>query len=239
MPEIAALSSLLFFIACALVFIDCYAFRKKLADIKEVTHHNERLSDLVLFVPFAALFYTENFWSNLGCTLPIILAVAATQWTCYKKGWLDSPPELITLAPGSYLLTVIAYFVFFHEGVLVDSSSTPEVIPAETSRTGSLFWLDFWPYAVYLVCFLLAITRRSMDGIFLSALLLILAITILPFFTGYYWWAMLAGLCVLLLTSHRAFNVMEPGTAGAYSLVSSLFYMIAAFGSMLTYGILF
>lgn len=239
MTEMVSLYSILTAIACLLVLVDCYALRGKATGAEEVSHRNERLSDLVFLAPFAALFYTEYFWTSLIFTLPIILAVIATQWACHRKRWIDRPSELILLVPGSYLLTLIVYFIFFHDGFLAESNPTPEVIADRTAESSAFTWLGFWPYAIYAFGFLLAITRKSTDGICLSALLLILAITILPFFTGHYWWSMLAGFGLLLFTGHRAFSILESGSAGAFSLVSGLFYMISAFGSVLAYAFLY
>lgn len=96
-----------------------------------------------------------------------------------------------------------------------------------------------WPYAIYLLSFLIAITRKESDTIGLAILLLVPTITVLPFFTGHYWWAMAAGFCLLIAAIQRAFKYAEPGSGGALSVIGGFFYLMAAFGSILIYAILY
>lgn len=238
MLEILPTAAILSLFSIALAIIDCHTDRKKKTSSENPDFRGDRASDLVIFTPFVALFYTENFWLNLACTLPVILVSFMAQIFFYRKGFLNHPPELLTLAPGSYLLTVIGYFLFFHTGLQAssDGESTPQA--AETSQP-LYTWLSFWPYAVYIICFLFSITRKSSNGIFVSTLIIVLAVTILPFFTGHYWWAMLAGFCLLAVTMKRALDVLEPGSGGALSVVGGYFYSLAAFSSVLIYAILY
>ncbi|MCX2800276.1 hypothetical protein OQJ68_00580 [Microbulbifer thermotolerans] len=238
MPEILPTTAILSVFASVLAIIDCYIAKKKRKITENSDLRSDRLSDLVVLTPFLALLYTENFWLNLVCTLPIILTSFLAQTFFYRKGWLASPPEFLTLSPGSYLLAVVGYFIFFHQGFLGDSNMDSALTTAGESKS-PYSWLNLWPYAAYLVFFLFATTRKSTNGIYLSILIMVLAVNILPFFTGYYWWSMLAGFCILAVTVRRAMDVLEPGSGGAVSFVGGYFYLITAFGSILAYAILY
>ncbi|WP_346838556.1 hypothetical protein [Microbulbifer sp. SAOS-129_SWC] len=216
----------------ALVCLDCRAQSTK------KIHRADHLSDLVLLAPFLSLFYTEHFWTSLILTLPVILVSYLTQRICYQMGRLDTSPEVLALTPGSYLISILVYFLLFHHGVLSESQVT---VSADTSETFSSHQrgTGFWAYLTYFSVFCVTMTRKSNDGISLSTLALVLAVTILPFFTGHYWYAMLAGLGMLLIALQRAFRVMEAGSSGGLSFMSGYLYLMAAFASMLMYAILF
>lgn len=230
MPEILPTTAVLSLFAAVLAIIDCYIAKAKRETAENVDLRTDRLSDLVIFAPFLALLYTENFWLNLTGTLPVILVSFLAQTFFYRRDWLKSPPEFLTLAPGSYLLAVISYFIFFHEGLLVGSDGEPVVESLSFS---------FWPYAAYVAFFLFAITRKSTNGICLSTLIMALAVNTLPFFTAHYWWAMAAGFCILIVIVCRAQTALDSGSGGALSFVSGYFYLITALGSILVYAILY
>ncbi|MFC6634141.1 hypothetical protein [Microbulbifer taiwanensis] len=235
MPEILLPIGLITILAVLAVAIDCYVTGRKTDDSGTRSANSDRLSDLALFAPFLALFYTENFWTSLACTLSIILITATSQWFCHRKGWLNAPSELITLVPGSILLTVVIYFIFFHDGF---AEATPhDLVEANDGEHTS--WTGYWVSALYFICFLLAAVPKKSDATFLSLLLLIPAITILPFFTGHYFWFMLLGLLLLLISVHRGFKNLETGSGGALSAVGGYFYMLAAFASIAVYAILY
>ncbi len=144
------------------------------------------------------------------------------------------------MLPGSYLLTIIAYFIFFHEGIFTASApavdSTLSQDPESPEATG---WLYYWPYLVILGCFIPTMITNN-DSIFsVSLLLLILAITIMPFFTGYYWSTMGGGFLLLLVAVNRMFKVLKSDEAGGASFISSFFYMMAAFFSIVIYAVFF
>lgn len=236
MPETLALIALLASIGCAFVLLDIQIQKSSNRTAIEGIHTSkDRLSDLVVFSPFVALFYTEGFWNHLLWTFPPILAVTATQWACHRKGWLGSPPELVPLAAGSYLLATAAYFLFFHEGLLEGSPTTPEEVRAKGQST----WATYWPYAGYFICFLLSTAPKKPGSIVLSLLFLIPAATILPFFTGHYFWFMLLGALFVLLAIRRGIKKAEAGSAGALSVIGGYFYAITAFGSLLVYAVLY
>lgn len=236
MPEIGKLIALLTITGCLVVLADAHILKRKARTTgKEQGSSKERLSDAAAFSPFIALAYTDHFWTSLLWTLPVILAVTATQRVFYRKGWLDTPSELVVLAPGSYLLVIIAYFMFFHEGLVESSPVEPETAGTGAPSSWSIYWLS----ALYVTCFLLAIVPKKADSTFLSLVFLIPAITILPFFTGHYFWFMLLGFLLLLVSVHRGIKHMEAGSVGALSAIGGYFYLLAAFASIVVYAILY
>jgi len=48
-------------VAITLGLIDCYTANRKNLKKIEIAQNNERLSDIIAFAPFLALFYAENF----------------------------------------------------------------------------------------------------------------------------------------------------------------------------------
>ncbi|MCW8128695.1 hypothetical protein [Microbulbifer halophilus] len=208
MPEIVSILPALAIAALLCLGVDCYATIRLTQSSENSTTSKGRLSDLIFFTPFIALYYHDEFWINLPFTLPLILITVATQGFAYKKGWLKASPEEWTMIPGPYLLAIVGYFMFFREGILTtpSPSSTAPEISVEMETSG---WVSFWPYITGLSIFLFTITRKSTDGITLSLLLFTLIITILPFFTDHYWWAMGAGLVLFLIAVQRMFRIRK------------------------------
>lgn len=217
-----------------LLLLDCRSSIKESPAAGATTGSNDRLSDLALLSPFIALFYTDTFWTSLLFTVPLILVVLTMQSICYRKGWLSTPPEPLALAPGVYLLAILGYFMFFHEGLAGPNAGSENIV--ERDRPS---WIDYWPYAAYLITFTFTATRRSTDGICLSILFLALANCILPFFTDHYWWAMLAGFVMLMLVLNRGLRHLGQDEGGALSMIGGYFYMLTAFGSVIVYAILY
>ncbi len=221
----------------AALAIDCYSSLKRENNAAHSPSSEARLSDFVFFTPFIALYYHDEFWISLPFTLPLIIATVAVQSFFHKRGWLKSPPEIWAMIPGPYLLAIVGYFMFFREGIL--SEPAPEAGVESALGESASSWLDFWPYAVGLILFLFTMTARRTDSIGFSHLLFIPAITILPFFTDSYWWTMLAGFVLFLIAVHRMFRVMNSDHIGGASVMGGYFYMMAAFGSVVVYAILY
>jgi hypothetical protein len=185
------------------------------------------LSDsLVLFAPFLVLFYHDNFWGVLvyyfvPLQLYCLLIVSGVQR--WKKTDVLLEMSVVNGA-GSLILTVIAYYLFFHEGALTqEPGPTPDVDTANV-------W-SWWPFAlIVLASWLTAILNSGKIVWVLAA-----AVLVVPFFSHHPLWAMsLASLAFMLV----CFSLAQRQKNGAY-VAFFFIYMLAQMGALIIYAVLF
>ncbi len=203
------------------------------------------LDNILLFSPFVALFYVDSFWLNLSYLAVIIAAVAILRGILYKFGIYKYPPTLVlSTGPGSFFLVIIIYFSIFHEGALSTSSSGIEA-ELESSETGSANGFSLY----YLIGSLLAYVCITLSVIFklrssnefsgASLIFALLGFNIIPFFTGYFWWSMLASLFLFFGLLSYAYKQESGRNLGSVGWVFLYLYMLAATFSCILYAILF
>lgn len=236
MPELTLLIAILSVVALALVIIDCLKESEFNSEAKAEHNHQDELSNLLILVaPYLALIYPDKFWLGLLALCGISLATFSLQWVSYKTGWLRRPPEYIYLLPGSCIVSVVLYFIIFHDGPL--QMAQLEIIKTEDKNQWS--WVQLWPWALYIAGILVAAGRKGSGGMSVASLIMIVLFNLLPFFTGYYWTSMLAGLAVFAVILNRLVPRLEISIRGGFAFVSAFAYMLAASISVVIYALLY
>jgi len=207
---------------------------------KSYDYNRQLLSMVLVFMPYSLLFYTDDFWNNILLYIPLYLYCLGFLYFTYCKKWFEVPPGLAAFnSLGQFLLVVIAYYLFFHDGVF----SEPEVVPELTHRlvNNDEVW---WPYGVFagiwlasvVFVFLARLGRFYQDASMLLIWAALFGLPLLPFFMTSYWGGMLAGLVgvislLYICSRHEGF--------GSASFALLYFYILTAFGSMTVYAFLY
>ena len=222
-----------------------YKEKQKLdADPEKEYDYNGQLSTMaLLFIPYAVLFYTEQFWANLLLYIPLYIYCFGMLFYVYKKGYFAIPPMIAAYAsPGQFMLVIIAYYLFFDEGVLSDT----QTLSATTEEAIKQTEYAMWPYVTFVTIWLTTIASCLLERkeritpnipgalIFLS----IATLPTLPLFTHIYWWGLLASLVGFLTILFAMFGKRSDTGAGAGSAFF-YFYMMTTMGSIILYAFLF
>lgn len=223
------------------ILIDCINTRRSKLLTEYVYDENNRLGDILLmFLPFMALFYASEFWMALLYLVPVIMFGGFLQWVMYRFRYLNNGPTMVYfMGPGSCLLAILGYFLFFHHGWL---STGGEDIPALNHSQSEVSWLSFWPYAIYTVIFFSALTnvnKPNSESTENLVVIMLLSFNILPLFTNFYWWALSIGAASFFFFITFLMKRMEGSSRGAMGMVASYFYMMAAVGSVMAYAIFY
>jgi hypothetical protein len=212
-----------------LLILDCRALAKADKD-------SQRASDsLTLVTPVALLYYHEAFWHNLiFYFIPLYLYFLLLAWIAQKKFRLESAVVmLLVLMGGSFVLSTIGYFMFFHEGSLAAEKEVVETVV----ETPTSLWV-WWPIAAGVVLAIIATTifkfRKNTEALLIPIALVFLT---LPFFSHHPYWAMLLNTVLFLYSMGVAAEKSGSG-AGAYSAFF-FFYLLAQFGALIVYAVLF
>lgn len=72
-----------------------------------------------------------------------------------------------------------------------------------------------------------------------ASLAMIVLFNLLPFFTGYYWTSMLAGIAVFAVTLNLLIPRLEISIRGGFAFVSAFAYLLAASISIAIYALLY
>jgi len=198
---------------------------------------------LISFTPFIALFYTENFWLTLLHLIPLYLYFAILMFIANKKDWCPFFKADISIYGSSGLVvTIIAYFIWFHEGVLSTPDTEAKLI--ETKETAPVFW----PFYVFVTLFVSAFfantfqpkkNRSESNTAFIVLTIQAIGYPILALFTDYYWWSMLVGLIAYAVSILILLRPLPDSSRGGIGFVLSYIYMMIATGSILVYAFLF
>jgi len=227
-----------------LIYSDYQAKRKANNDPDIDFDLNTRNSSFLLsFTPFIALFYTEHFWLTLLYLVPLYLYFGILMFIANKKNWCPFFKFDIALYGSSGLIvTIIAYFIWFHEGLLSSPQTGVELtINKDTTLT-------VWPFYVFAFLFvsaffthqLLPKKQRSESNVaFIVLVIQAISYPILALFTEYYWWSMLAGLVAYIISMPILLRPLTGSSRGGIGFVLSYIYMMAATGSILVYAFLF
>ncbi|BFM10667.1 hypothetical protein R50072_08200 [Simiduia litorea] len=207
--------------------------------------NKEPAIDAVLMLsPFLVFFYPQAFWLNFSGFMALWALGCCAVYGLNRFGFLDHSLELQKLmGPGIALLVGIGYLIFLHQGPLASTveSSVTELTTADApllERVVTLFpaWL-WWAYGLFIsVSVLMA---RHKDGTMLAALLLLLGLAILPFYTGYYWWSLGAGVIVFLLALKPLLYAMDETSKGGIAFVLVFLAQMIFVGSIVVYAIFF
>ncbi len=210
--------------------------------------YNERSSVFIIaFTPFIALFYNENFWTVFLYFIPLYAYFSILMYIANKKSWCPfSKVDIYLYMSSGLITTVLAYYIWFHEGLLTTQTVTTnsQTINALIKETDS----SVWPYYVFglllgsiLLSALLEKLSKS-DKPDSSGSLLTFAVIIfplLPLFIESYWWGMLAGLGSLLLVMPLVGSLLPGSVRGGMSFVLSYIFMMTVTLSIIIYAILF
>jgi len=211
---------------------------KKGKDPATGEYKSRRISDsFTLFVPFAVLYYHEAFWHNLMFYfIPLYVYFLLLAWIAQKKFQLASAFDmLLIMSGGSFMLSIIGYYIFFHQGVLAPEPEVVEV--TEQGQTGLWVW---WPIvtailsAVGGVILLKIMGGKSEKLLFPVALILL----VLPFFSHHPYWAMLLSTGLFFYFCITAAKQGDSTGAGAY-FAFFFFYMMAQMATLIVYAIVF
>lgn len=216
-----------------LLFLDCRAIRK--AD--KGNSPSQRASDsLTLVTPFALLYYHEAFWHNLiFYFVPLYLYFLSLAWIAQRKFRLESAcAMLLVLMGGNFMLAIIGYFIFFHEGSLAPEKEVVETVV----ETPTSLWA-WWPIAAGVLSAVIARVilqyRKNTETLLLPLAPVFL---ILPFFSHHPYWAMLLNTVMFFYVLGVAAQKSGSGGAGAYSAFF-IFYLMAQFFALIVYAVLF
>lgn len=198
----------------------------------------QRISDsFTLFAPFALLYYHEAFWHNLiFYFIPLYGYFFLLAWVMQKKFQLASAFDmLLSLSVGSFILVIIGYYIFFHQGVLSPEEEVVKTV--EQNQMGMWIW---WPIAAAILSvvmgsvFLKVIGEKGEKLLFYVALILL----VLPFFSHHPYWAMLLSTGLFFNFCLFAAKQGDSTGAGAYSALF-FFYLMAQMMALIVYAIFF
>jgi hypothetical protein len=205
---------------------------------KEGEYKAQHLStSYAIVMPFALLFYHQDFWHNLVYYfVPLYCYFIVLVWLMRKRYIFSSILSMVLInANGGFLLTIISYYIFFHQGVLAPEVEATKI--AEQNEMGLWIW---WPIGVAVLAFFLNMILQAGMGEKGEALLFPLALVflVLPFFSHHPYWAML--LNTVLFFNFCLFTAKQGDStgAGAYSALF-FFYMMAQMAALIVYAIFF
>ena len=182
---------------------------------------------VVLFAPFITLFYHDNFWpALLYYFLPFFGYCAVVTFAIQRWKKVDAQLQMIAIhGVGSVILTLVAYYLFFHEGTLADEPV------ATQSDTHTSHWWQWWPFVVVVLTAWLTVKLNSEKWIWFLGI----AFLVLPFFSHHPLWLMLlTSLAFLQVT----FSLAQKQGSGAY-VAFFMFYMMAQVATLILYAVLF
>ena len=222
--------------------------KKKIADNDpeiEYDHNDNSRKFIIVFTPFCVLFFTEQFWLHLLYLVPLYAYFIGLTYFASKKGWaLYMKHEISMHASSGVMMTILAYFIWFHEGIL-----TPETSTATTPTDMATFPLvhTLWPYYAFaglIVAIIIASLYehfRKINTSISGKLFVVMAFAnpLLPLFTHYFWWGQLAGAVVFIavlsyMTSRAKLNVQ-----GGMQFFMGYVYMMVLTLSVIIYAFLF
>lgn len=193
------------------------------------TYQPDRLSDsVVVFAPFITLFYHDHFWQAfLYYLIPFNCYCALMMYSVYRWKRVSSSREMIIVnSTAGVPLTLIAYYLFFHQGTLANEPATIHV-EEQVNHT----WWAWWPFAVILFSGGLTAILNSEKMLWVSGVIFLL----LPFFSHHPLWAMAVASLVFLLV---CLSLAERQRNGAY-VALFMFYMIGQIAALIAYAVFF
>lgn len=200
---------------------------KTMRDPETGDYKSHFLSDsLALFAPFAALLYHENYWQVLlFYFVPLHLYFVGLAWLLKRK-FVEFPSfEMIsTVASGSFILSIIAYYLFFHQGAMAEA-------PKEVVQTIDHPWWIWWPFAGIVLSAWITALINSEKLIWALGMVLL----ILPYFSHHPLWAMLSTVVAMFWC---CFSMAQKQGNSAY-VAFLMFYLLAQVGSLIVYAIFF
>ncbi|MDN3638797.1 hypothetical protein QWY82_08255 [Simiduia curdlanivorans] len=211
----------------------------------ECAEQKEPVTDAVLMLsPFLVFFYPQDFWLNFAGFMALWALGCCAVYGLNRLNLLNHSLELQRLmGPGITLLVGIGYLIFLHEGPLasaVDDSvselSTANAPLVERVLNSFPAWL-WWAYGLLIPVSLLMARRK--DGTMLAAVLLLLGLAILPFYSTHYWWSLAAGVIVFLLALKPLLYAMDETSKGGIGFVLVFLAQMIFVGSIVVYAIFF
>lgn len=240
MSELAALSLVLIAVFAGLIK-DAKTHRRVQNSSGDYSQH--RSSDsLMMFAPFVAFFYTENFWLVVAGLFTICLAGMAAQSMLWRKGFLSSGAEMMLYTlPGLVMIILLIYWLVVLDGMalsdLLDQGNKAPTTSSAASDHAQNQWLVWWPYMAYAAIIIAnLVSQRSKEGGVLAAAAI--GFLVLPFFSDYFWLCLglgFIGFFWLLLRRAKHWG-SGAGAASAFFFM----YMLATGGAaMLRLGLQF
>lgn len=233
-----------------LIFID-YRAKRKADNTPEIEFDlNSRMTISGLtFVPFVLLFYTENFWDNFLYFIPLYAYFYVWMMIASHKSWCPYTfTDLKIFGLSGFIGTIIAYYLFFHEGVLDDPLNAESVNAQRESEQGmsERIYSD-WPYYTALGLAVMTLLTLSLERLFkknpdvssLMLFLLAIALPSLSLFIEHYWWGLMGAVLILGTFIPLVLNAFDDTARGAIVFVVGYFFMMACVASILLYAFLF
>lgn len=201
-------------------------------------YQSQRISDtFTVLAPFALLYYHEYFWHNLiFYFIPLYVYFLLLAWIAQKKFQLASAFEmLLVVSAGSFMLNIIGYYIFFHQGALAPEPEVAQNI--EQPQKGLWVW---WPILAAVLSTLTIVVLLKKLGEKVATLLfpLALVLLILPFFSHHPYWTMIVGTGLFFYSAATAAGQNGTTGAGAYSALFFI-YVMAQFFALIVYALLF
>lgn len=222
-------------------------------DSKASPEENPQGSELIIsLLPLCAFFYHESFWHALFILALMMVYGIALKILAHKSGWLHFDIALLkSHCIGSAALGLCGYLLY-----LLVTSVWAFFFGADASSEGGMSVVgqvakesQYWPFVIYALLigaiFLTIFTdqrRKQTNKIAPYALFAVMAgFVILPWFTGFYWFLMLAGaLCFLFLTEFMCtYKSSDITGVGGIMFFYGYVYMLASVMSVLIYLIFF
>jgi hypothetical protein len=138
-------------------------------------------------------------------------------------------------ANGGFLLTIISYYIFFHQGVL-----TPEVEVTKITEQNEIGLWIWWPIGAAVLTFFLNVILQAIMSSKGEGLLFLLALVllVLPFFSHHPYWAMLLSSILFFMSCFITADQGDKTGSGAY-FAFFYFYIILQLAALIVYAILF
>ena len=240
-------TTLVLFTAVFPLFIFFDHLKKKVVDRNPEMEfdYNDRPSQIILtFTPLSILFFTENFWINLAYLIPLYVYFQLLMTIANKKHCaIYLKTDIPMYANGGVVVTVIAYFIWFHEGVLAPEATVAQAV----TKTSVVEEQSKWPYYVFASLFVLAIgssiierlKRIEPKGSGKVLVLMTFCNPILPLFTHFFWWGQLLSFVVFATVMSDVSKRSEISVRGGMGFALGYFYMMTLTLSIILYAILF
>jgi len=246
---------ILAFLAPLLMFQDKQARIKAESEPDGNYDPNGQVSSVIVgFAPFTLLFYTESFWLHTLYFIPLYLYFWVALVLISKERWFSGEATSVFFhGLGGFVLTVLGYYLFFHDGVLVEPehvvTDTAEAVMTVTDLQGTLVQSGDaeWPFLIFASLVLGTLVVRGSEFLLkrepgLSSMLALasaIVLPILPLFTSNYWGGIISGFIALLVLLLSLFSGEKASSRAGVGFIYFYIYMMSFILSLIIYAFLF
>ncbi|VAW82189.1 hypothetical protein MNBD_GAMMA12-1026 [hydrothermal vent metagenome] len=213
----------------------------------EFDYNARTTSFVMMFTPFAALFYAEQFWITLFYMAPLYVYFWILMYIANKKSWCPFSKADVFISSSGLTTTIIAYYIWFHEGILVtnsNQSASSSVASDIASNTGPAIW-PYYAFAILLSTIFISTlyekySANKKPGLSSSLITpAAVVLPLLPLFIEYYWWGMLVSIASFIIILPTVSALRPISVRGGMSFIMMYIHMMAVTLSVILYAILF